>query len=543
MNLFDLYVTIGAKDEASGAVSKIGAATVAVGHLMADAAKTAGKAIVNLGKQAIGGFSDYEQLVGGVETLFTSSKTGAEAFAESISGSVDAIKEFQKANGLAVDGILGPQTMAAIEAQYGQMQEMSTKAVDMVMENAANAYKTAGLSANEYMETVTSFSASLLQSLSGDTEEAARMADQAIVDMADNANKMGTDMSMIQNAYQGFAKQNYTMLDNLKLGYGGTQQEMYRLMQDAEKLGAKFNSEFYLTEKGQLIADFADITTAIHAIQTDMGITGTTAKEASETIGGSVASMKSAWQNLVVGFADGNADIGILFSAFTDSLETVADNVFPVVENVLTNVFDTLSDKAPEMLKIAVDLFMKIAKGALQAIPGIIESIPEIIDAITDGFVEAWPEIVEIGKDIVRGLWEGIQALAGWLGDKVSGFFNGIVGNVKGLLGIHSPSRVFASIGRNMALGVGDGWESEYPSVRNGISSGLDFGTSRVGFAESGLGVASAGMVNGIASAGNAPVQLTAKFYWSDGREMSSLMLGDLIQVAKANGTPIVNPG
>ena len=215
MNLFELFVKIGVDDQASNQISKI---TKGLGNGLKTAAKVgtaavgaAAAGITALTTAAVNNYAEYEQLVGGVETLFTDSRTSAEAFADSISGSADAIKEFQKANGLAVDGILGPKTMAAIEAKYGQMQEISTKAVDMVKENAANAYRTAGMSANEYMSTVTSFSASLIQSLGGDTEAAAEYADRAIVSMSDNANKMGTSMEMIQNAYQGFAKQNYTI--------------------------------------------------------------------------------------------------------------------------------------------------------------------------------------------------------------------------------------------------------------------------------------------------------------------------------------------
>lgn len=215
MNLFELFVKIGVDDQASDKLStlssKLGNGLKTAAKIGTAAVGAAATGIVALTKSAVENYAEYEQLVGGVETLFTDSRTSAEAFADSISGSADAIKEFQKANNLAVDGILGPKTMAAIEAKYGQMQEMSTKAVDMVKENAANAYKTAGLSANEYMETVTSFSASLLQSLGGDTEAAAEYADRAIIDMSDNANKMGTSMEMIQNAYQGFAKQNYTI--------------------------------------------------------------------------------------------------------------------------------------------------------------------------------------------------------------------------------------------------------------------------------------------------------------------------------------------
>lgn len=482
MNLFDLFVTVGLKDEASDKIPAIGdklkTGFAVAGKVAAVGIGAATTAVAGLTKAAADGYADFEQLTGGVETLFKTS-----------SGQVE---------------------------QYAQ-----------------NAFKTSGLSANEYMETVTGFSASLLQSLGGDTEKAAKIADQAVIDMSDNANKMGSDITMIQSAYQGFAKQNFTMLDNLKLGYGGTKEEMERLLADAERIsGIQFD-----------ISSFADITQAIHIMQEEMGIAGATAAEASSTIQGSVGAMKSAWQNLTVGFADENANIDVLMDNFLTSVGTVADNVLPVVERILSNIFDTLAKNGPNMLKGAVDLFLKIAAGAVQAIPGIIQSIPTIIEAIADGFVEAWPDIVEIGKDIVRGLWEGIQSLAGWIGEKVSGFFDGLFDEAKKNEEIHSPSKKWAEIGKYDARGFGAGWDSEFKSVRSGITNSLDFGTAHVGFAESGVGIASSNMINSSAGANNGPIQLMAKFYWSDGREMSSLMLGDLIQVAESNGTPIANRG
>ncbi len=252
---------------------KVGAAAVKFGKTIVagSAAVAAGIGVVL--KKSIGNYAEYEQLVGGVETLF---------------------------------------------------KESSGK----VMEYANNAYKTAGLSANEYMSTVTSFSSSLLQSMNGDTEAAADMANKALVDMSDNANKMGTDMAMIQNAYQGFAKQNYTMLDNLKLGYGGTQSEMKRLLKDASKIaGTKFN-----------IKNYADVIEAIHVIQTEMGITGTTAKEASETISGSFGAMKSAWTNLITGLSDGNADVTLLVNNLLESGKIYAKNVAKVLPNFARNL-------------------------------------------------------------------------------------------------------------------------------------------------------------------------------------------------------------
>ena len=427
MDLFDLFAKISLDsseyydklDEASNKThafsNKLKSGLTTAAKVGGAALAAAGAGVVAMTKQAVDNFADYEQLVGGVETLFKDSS-------------------------------------------------------DTVMTYAQNAYKTAGLSANQYMETVTSFSASLLQSLDGDTAKAAEKADQAITDMSDNANKMGTSMDMIQNAYNGFAKQNFTMLDNLKLGYGGTKEEMQRLLKDAEELsGTKFD-----------ISSYSDIVDAIHVVQTEMGITGTTAKEASSTISGSVASAKTAWQNLITGIADGNADLDVLMNNFVDSAGTAAGNLIPVVKTVLVNLGKMLEERGPEMVVEGVKLLGKLAVGIIQGIPQIVSKIPEIIVAIVEEFKESGPEFKEIGMDIVRGIWNGLSALASWLKEKVSGFVGGIVTNVKGKLGIHSPSRVFAGIGENMALGLGEGWGNEYGSVKNSITKGLDFGTANI---------------------------------------------------------------
>lgn len=224
-----------------------------------------------------------------------------------------------------------------------------------VQEYASNAYKTAGMSANEYMETVTSFSASLLQSLENDTEAAAEYANMAITDMSDNANKMGTSMEMIQNAYNGFAKQNYTMLDNLKLGYGGTKEEMERLLVDADKLSDSFNLQ--VDASGALVYSYADVVDAIHIVQTEMGITGTTAKEAGTTIQGSVDSMKAAWTNLVTGLGDENANIEQLFDDLVvtitgDGTETnlgVMGTVIPRIKVIFGKVTEAIKSKLAEV--------------------------------------------------------------------------------------------------------------------------------------------------------------------------------------------------
>nr|DAH28261.1 MAG TPA: tail tape measure protein [Caudoviricetes sp.] len=585
MNLFELFVKIGADtSEFERASDDIGKKTSTLGEKIQKGLSTAAKVgmaavtaaaagVTALTKASLDGYANYEQLVGGVETLFKSSQ-------------------------------------------------------DIVLKYADNAYKTAGLSANQYMETVTSFSASLLQSLDGDTTAAAEKANVAITDMADNANKMGTSMESIQNAYQGFAKQNYTMLDNLKLGYGGTKEEMQRLLDDANALNAAQGNYTNYT-----IESYADIVDAIHTVQAEMGITGTTAKEAATTIQGSVASAKSAWANLVTGIADENANLSGLIGTFVESVATAASNIVPRVTQILsgigeaitqiapviseqipkmlsdalpplldaaislvagtangviavlpdilntaldalpqlidaagtiiTNLFNALVEAAPMIVDAGVDILdqltdglidgipnliaripeiiekflnyittrlpdilkkggeisMKLQDGIIQAIPqlvaalpqiitsivnfvtqnlplivetgvkmlvnmitGIIkaipqlvESLPQIIDAICSGIENLLPSIIDIGAEIVKGLWEGIKSLGSWIKEKVSGFFSGIVDSVKGLLGIHSPSRVFAGIGGNMALGLGEGFDDEFSSVRKRIESGLDF--------------------------------------------------------------------
>lgn len=591
MNLLDLFVKIGvdnsdvdkgfsetsSKAESLAGKLKGGLATAAkVGAAALTAAATGMAALT---KASIDQYAEYEQLVGGVDTLF---KTAS----------------------------------------------------DKVQEYAANAYKTAGMSANEYMDTVTSFSASLLQSLGGDTEKAAQKADQAITDMADNANKMGTGMEMIQNAYQGFAKQNYTMLDNLKLGYGGTKEEMERLLADAEKLsGQKFD-----------ISSYSDIVDAIHVVQTEMGITGTTAKEAASTIQGSVSAAKSAWSNLITGIAADNADLDTLIGNFVSSVETAAGNIIPRVSvmlggisqlvtsastTIIPMVITTITDNLPALLQAAVALVGALGQGIIDSLPaitqaaidilfflanGLIENLPTLIDgivqvtltivqmltspdfltqlietaillimtlaqglidaipqliaavpmiignllaaiivelpniiqmgidllfALIDGIIKCIPELVAavptliiafvngivnnldkiilaapqiivslitgiigaipeliaavprviaaiadtirnydwggIGRNIVQGLKDGIAGMwdniKDWFNEKV----NSLVGGVKRILGIHSPSKVFAGIGGFMAEGLGEGFSDEFASVKNDIEGSMNF--------------------------------------------------------------------
>ena len=682
MNLLDLYAKItmdtsgyeksldDASSKASDFASKLKSGLATAAKVGVAALSAAATGVAALTTASIDQYAEYEQLVGGVDTLF---KTAS----------------------------------------------------DKVQQYADKAYETAGMSANEYMNTVTSFSASLLQSLKGDTEAAAQKADQAITDMADNANKMGTSMEMIQNAYQGFAKQNYTMLDNLKLGYGGTKEEMQRLLKDAEKLsGVKYD-----------LSSYADIVDAIHVVQTEMGITGTTAREASTTIQGSVASMKGAWKNLVTAIAADGWDIGVYVDNFVSSVKVVGQNVIPRVQQILSGIGElvtaiapmiaqelpalistvlpamvsagaqllvglvtglitalpdlvaavpqivsalasaisanlpaimaagqqllamfgsgiqsgvpqmlaqlpviidgflgfiteqlpavldkgvemltelangiisgipqlaerlpliiesfvtfitdnlpvildagvkllfnlangiiagipdmvsqlpkiiksittTLSDNFPKIIRAGFDLLIKLADGILNAIPDLTSVLPQVVAAILSGFSSAVSGVFEIGKNIVMGLWDGIKSMGSWIAEQIGDFLGGIVDGAKDLLGIHSPSRVFAGIGKNMALGLGDGWEDSFGRVRDGITRGLDFGAASVDFASSGLGVSSAGIINSMAAGSDAGVAngLTVNLTLPDGTTFATWQLPYLIKAGSAAGTPIADP-
>jgi phage-related protein len=277
----------------------------------------------------------------------------------------------------------------------GGVETLFKDSADVLMGYADKAYQTAGLSANEYMATVTSFSASLLQSLGGDTAKAADYADQAIIDMSDNANKMGTSMEMIQNAYQGFAKQNYTMLDNLKLGYGGTKEEMQRLLDDAEKLsGLEFD-----------ISSFADVTQAIHIVQTELGITGTTAKEASTTIQGSASAMKASWENLMVGLADENANFDQLLQNFIDSVGTFAGNLIPRIEIALGGVVDLIKGLVPKIAEALPSLVKNIIPMALDAVLSVVNALAETFPTLLVTLIQT---IVDILPDLIPQLITGL---------------------------------------------------------------------------------------------------------------------------------------
>ena len=554
--------------------------------------KNLGSAVLNVGKQAIEAYSQNEQLVGGVQTLFKDS-------------------------------------------------------AGIVQDYANNAYKAAGMSANEYMDTVTSFTASLIQSLGGDTKAAAELGNTAVQDMSDNANKMGTDIGSIQQTYQSLARGNYAMLDNLKLGYGGTKAEMERLMADAEKL----------TGEHYTIGDFGDTVKAIHAVQTQMGITGTTAKEASTTIEGSMNAMKASWQNLLAGMSDSGANMNGLINNLVDSVNTFASNIMPRIAplingmvttavqllpqavNMITNqllplitaqipsivsglsqvvqaivaalpqimsaltaalpqIVEALLTLLPQLIDAGMQMLTSLIQGITEALPTLIAMLPTIIQqaasvvlanlpliiqagvqlllALVNGIVEALPQLIQmlpgivmqitdvllnnlpllvtagiqilialiqgitqaipqlvamlpqivvkivgtlsahlpeilstglqmmvqlaagivrgignavsgarnvvssivgalrqapsmvldVGMNIVRGLWEGLQNSVGWLREKVRGWVHGIMQDIKGFFGIHSPSRLMRDeVGKYLAEGIGVGFEDEMGNV------------------------------------------------------------------------------
>ena len=457
------------------------------------AAAAGAAAMVAATKAALENYADYEQLVGGVETLFKG-------------------------------------------------------AADTVMANAEQAFQTAGLSANQYMETVTSTSAALIQSLGGDTEAAAQMADMAIRDMADNANKMGSDMETIQNAYASFSRGQFQLLDNLKLGYGGTKEEMERLLADAEAIsGIHYDIDSY-----------ADIVDAIHVIQTEMGITGTTAEEAAGTIQGSMAATAAAWTNLLTHLADPEADIGQLVNNFVDSLTNMLTNIGQRIPIILTQLMTNLPNLTaklgelfaqiapalvqvapmissafsamivglinqlptfiPQLIGAAATLFGVILLTLLEAVGNVANVLGSAIQGFCDSVAAAAPgmlaaamtflkgimdaiwqsvspaltaigdllnnvvnaitsfDLVGAGKDLIQGLINGISSMAGAVWDAVTGAVQGAIDGALNLLGIASPSRVFREIGQYTMEGMAIGIErtaAEARAAMLGATSGV----------------------------------------------------------------------
>lgn len=367
-----------AKDESSKLekhVSKIGEIAPKVGKLAVKGVAAAGAAIGTITKFAVSSYSEYEQLAGGVETLF-----GAQGM---------SLKKYAKSIG---------ETVGQAKGKYNQLIHAQTE----VMNNAKKAYQTAGMSANNYMNTITSFAAALKQSTANETE-AAKVANMAVIDMADNANKMGTNMEDIQNAYQGFSKQNYTMLDNLKLGYGGTKSEMERLLQDAEKLtGIHYD-----------INNLSDVYKAINAIQGKLGITGTTGEEAMKTIDGAMKMTKASWDNLLTGLADPKQAVGPLISEFTTSLGTLAKNVTPKIKEVFNALPNALIQITPQLMNTIIDLAPSLILAAINLVAGLIGALPGILEPIFSELTDIFnkiPQFLKGNANIVDGFLKYIDS-------------------------------------------------------------------------------------------------------------------------------------
>lgn len=348
--------------------------------------KSLGSAFISVGKEAVSSYAEFEQLEGGVKKLF------------------------------------GDET------------------AQIVMDNANKAFQSAGMSANEYMETVTGFSAAMINSLNGDTKEAARISDIAIQDMSDNANTFGTDMASIQNAYQGFAKGNFTMLDNLKLGFSGSKEGMQLLLDKAGELsGKKFD-----------ISNFADITEAIHIMQEEMNIAGTTSKEASTTIEGSTRSMKASWQNLLTGIASGNADIGKLVKDLVDNITTVALNILPIVRNVIEGAGELVNQLLggeffPELLSLLVDSISEllpdllatvntVISSLISVLPQFSEALSTLIPDVVNMLLSMTPQLLSVGiqviLNLIRGISQSIPQLLAMLPSIIVEIVNTLISNI-----------------------------------------------------------------------------------------------------------------
>ncbi len=437
------------QDGAKKGISKLKTALSGLGKGAITAAKGVGvavgvatTAVAGLVAKSVQAYSSYEQLVGGVQTLFGAQGKTLEEYAQFTGKTIDEVRD-----------------------KYKDLQESE----ETVMKNAAEAYSTAGLSANQYMEQITGFSAALVQSLEGDTVKAAEVGNRAIIDMSDNANKMGTDITMIQNAYQGFAKQNYTMLDNLKLGYGGTKTEMERLVADASKMTDIQDKLNVTVEEGSL--DFANIINAISVMQTSLGIAGTTAEEAATTIEGSTNSMKAAWENLLVGMADDTQDFDKLIDNFVSSVDTWSQNILPRVQIALNGVSkliekllpqiakkipEIINDNLPNLIQAGVSIMEALIQGLDESLPTLLNTLDKCVLRLINGIANSGPQLVKAVIKVVgslisilvknagnianaalqmftallEGLQEALPAIISEIPNLVSGIANAILDNV-----------------------------------------------------------------------------------------------------------------
>lgn len=445
-------------------MAKIGTAAIAAG----------GAAVVAIGKQALSSYADYEQLVGGARLMF------GEAY-------------------------------------------------DYIADKAANAYKTVQMSQNDYLQQVNGFATGLKTALGGNEQAAAELADRIINAEADVVAATGNSQEAVQNAFNGIMKSNYTMLDNLQIGITPTKEGFQEVIDKVNDWNAANGRA-----TAYQIENLADCQSALVDYIEMVGMQGYAANEAASTIQGSVASMKGAWSNLLIGIADENADFKTLTSNFVDSLVTVGENVIPriniiiqgltqlitsasqtiiplavqtllenlpsivaagmdlimaLVNGVLDNIdllidcvlemvdviVDKLVENLPKLIEGGIKLTVAITTGIIKAIPELYSKVPQIIYAVVNGLISGIPDIIEMGKNMVRGVWQGILSMGDWLWESVKGFFSGIVNGVKNLLGIASPSKVFAGIGGFMAEGLGEGFDDQFKDVKKDIESSMNF--------------------------------------------------------------------
>lgn len=478
MNLLDLFVKISVQDEASENVETLSgkfknglAAAAKVGAAAVGAAATG---IAVLTKNALNNYAEYEQLVGGAQLMF------GEAY-------------------------------------------------DYIADKAANAYKTVQMSQNDYLQQVNGFATGLKTALGGNEQAAAELADRIINAEADVVAATGNSQEAVQNAFNGIMKSNYTMLDNLQIGITPTKEGFQEVIDKVNDWNA---ANGRATE--YQIENLADCQSALVDYIEMVGMQGYASMEAADTIQGSVASMKGAWQNLLVGIADDNANFKELTTNFVDSLVAVGENIIPrisvviqgltqlitetsqtiiplavqillenlpsivaagmdliiaLVSGILDNIdmlidcvlemvdviVDKLIDNLPKLIDGGIRLIAALANGLIRAIPNLVSKIPQIISSIVKGLVSGIPAIFDVGKNIVEGLWNGIKNMGSWVSGKVKDFFGGIVGGVKDFLGIHSPSKVFAGIGGFMAEGLGEGFDDQFKSVKKDIENSMDF--------------------------------------------------------------------
>ena len=478
MNLMDLFVKISVDDQASSQVEAIGSklksglATAA--KVGAAAVAAAGTAIVAVGKQAIEQYAEYEQLVGGAELMFGD-------------------------------------------------------AYDFVAEKAKNAYSTVQMSQNDYLRQVNGFATGLKTALGGNAQAAAELADKIVNAEADVVAATGASQEMVQNAFNGIMRSNYVMLDNLQLGITPTKEGFQEVIDKVNEWNAANGRA-----TNYVIDNLADAQSALVDYIEMQGLQGYAANEAADTIQGSLASMKSAWENLLTGVADDNADFEGLINNFVDSLVGVGENIMPrintvikgltqlitqasqniiplAVETILQNlpsivsagmdivmaivngildnidllidciidlidvVVDKLIENLPKLIEGGIKLTLALASGIIKAIPQLVAKLPQLITSVIRGLNDGFRRIDEIGKNIVIGIWNGIAKMGDWLWNQISSFFSGIVNGVKKLLGIASPSKVFAGIGGFMAEGLGEGFDSQFKSIKKNIENSMNF--------------------------------------------------------------------